>query len=365
MGALLRFGAAMAVAVTVMTLPPDSRPALAAPGAVTPRLPERLSATGLYDTDAPGRIAAQNRPFSPQYPLWSDGARKLRWIQLPPGAAIDASNATEWQFPVGTRFWKEFRFGDRKVETRMLWRATSTAWMAASYLWNAEQTDAVLAPAVGVPNVAEIAPGRRHSIPSQTDCLACHGTKPTTALGFNILQLSTDRDPDAIHGEPLEPDMVTLATLVSEGRIVPASPELVRQPPRIATRHPLTRTMLGYFSANCGSCHNGGGEIAAMGPSLRFSNLLHDGDAVAAQLVGHATTWQVPGVVDGRSVLIDPRLPEQSAMLVRMRSRRPSSQMPPLGTVMRDDAAVDRMNRWLKELSGRGLELTTTRGRHE
>ena len=364
MGALLRLGFVAAVALSVMTLQPDSRP-LAAPAPDTPRLPALLSETGLYEASTPGTVAAENRPFSPQYPLWSDGARKRRWVHLPPGTSIDATNVAEWTFPVGTRFWKEFRFGDRKVETRLLWRASSTEWMAASYLWNAEQSDAVLAPAAGVPNVADVAAGRRHSIPSQTDCLACHGTKRTTALGFNLLQLSTDRDPNAIHGEPLDPRMVTLATLIAEGRLAPASSELVRQPPRIATRHPLTRTMLGYFSANCGSCHNGGGEIAAMGPSLKFSNLLRDGDAVAAQLVGHLTSWQVPGVAEGQSVLIDPRLPEQSAMLVRMRSRRPSSQMPPLGTVMRDEAAIDGLNRWLKQLSESGLALTTTRGQQQ
>ena len=79
-------------------------------------------------------------------------------------------------------------------------------------------------------------------------------------------------------------------------------------------------------------------------------------------MIGQRTKWQVPGLADGASVLIDPRAPENSAMLVRMRSRRPSSQMPPLGTVVRDEAAIDGMNRWLKELSESGLELTTTRG---
>jgi hypothetical protein len=350
-------------AVVVMTLQAAWRPALAAPGAGPPSLPARLSETGLYTSGAAHTIAADNRPFSPQYPLWSDGARKRRWVYLPPGTAIDTTDPAAWTFPVGTRFWKEFLFGDRKVETRLLWRA-STGWIAASYLWNDEQTDAVLAPAEGVVNVATVGPGRQHSIPSRTDCLACHGTKLTSVLGFNPLQLSTDRDPNAIHGEPLEPGMVTLATLINERRLTPVSPALLRQPPRIAARHPLTRTMLGYFSTNCGSCHNGGGEISALGPSLTFSDLLKDGDAVASRLVGHLTAWQVPGAAEGESVLIDPRRPDRSAMLVRMRSRRPSSQMPPLGTVVRDEAAIDGMNRWLNALSD-DLELTSTRGRRQ
>src|SRR5512137_3035620 len=79
--------------------------------------PPRLADTGLYSDPATLTVDPRNLPFSPQYPLWSDGAAKRRWIRLPPGATIDASDPDEWDFPVGTRVWKEFTFG-RKVETR-------------------------------------------------------------------------------------------------------------------------------------------------------------------------------------------------------------------------------------------------------
>jgi hypothetical protein len=105
---------------------------------------------------------------------------------------------------------------------------------------------------------------------------------------------------------------------------------------------------MGYMLANCGSCHNGQGEIAAMGPTIRVDDLLRDADAVAASLVTQRTKWQVPGVPEGQSVLVDAHAPERSAILVRMRSRQPSSQMPPLGTVMRDTEAVDRIARWIR-----------------
>jgi hypothetical protein len=57
-----------------------------------------------------------------------------------------------------------------------------------------------------------------------------------TPLGFNALQLSTDRDPDAIHGEPLAPEMLMLATLVDERLLAPAPTDLVTHPPRIPPR---------------------------------------------------------------------------------------------------------------------------------
>jgi hypothetical protein len=39
---------------------------------------------------------------------------------------------------------------------------------------------------------------------------------------------------------------------------------------------------------------------------------------------------------------------------VRMRSRRPSSQMPPLGTVIRDQQPVDVITAWIQRLAASG-----------
>lgn len=311
------------------------------------RAPARLADTGLYAPGSTTILGPGVRPYSPQYPLWSDGAAKRRWVYIPPGTTIDASNPHEWSFPVGTRFWKEFAFNGRKVETRLIWRASADRWVYAAYQWNEDGTEATLAPADGVPQALEIASGRYHAIPSETDCAACHGTGRARVLGFTALQLSPDRDPRAIHGEALAPGMLTLATLREEGLLEPA-PAAIDASPRIRTRDPETRAVMGYMLANCGSCHNGRGEIAAMGPTIRVDDLLRDADAVAASLLTQRTRWQVPGVPEGQSVLVDVHAPERSAILVRMRSRQPSSQMPPLGTVVRDIEAVDRIARWIR-----------------
>jgi hypothetical protein len=179
------------------------------------------------------------------------------------------------------------------------------------------------------------------------DCGACHGTTRPGPLGFNALQLSTDRDPNAIHGEPLSPGMLTLAVLNAAGLLSPARPELVAAPPRIRTTRDDARAILGYFTANCGHCHNSSGEIGPNAPSLHYSDLLGDGDDVLRRLAAHHTDWQVPGQAAGESVMLDPAAPDRSAMLARMRSRRPSSQMPPLGTAMRDEEAVAAIQRWM------------------
>ena len=92
-------------------------------------LPQHLRDTGLYV--AGGQIHPDVLPFSPQYPLWSDGTIKRRWIYLPPGAVVDASRVDAWQFPVGTRLWKEFGY-DRRVETRYIERLADGSWRFAA-----------------------------------------------------------------------------------------------------------------------------------------------------------------------------------------------------------------------------------------
>ena len=326
-----------------------------APAPVAPRF---LSDTGLYSNVAKLEVDKRNRTFSPQYPLWSDGATKRRWVRLPEGSQINVADLANWDLPVGTRFWKEFSFNGRKVETRFLWQTRKGNWVFASYTWNEQQTNAQLASESGIADIAEIGDGKRHSIPSVSECRSCHDASRTETLGFNALQLSTDRDPNALHAEPLAGEMLTLKTLVDENLITPSRPELVTNPPRIAAASPVTRTALGYLSTNCGMCHNSEGPLASLGmllkqPSgarLHAERVGEGGPNVAIETtVGRASAWQLPGAADGASVRITAGSPDLSALVYRMKSRRPSSQMPPLGTVVPDHDAIEVVTRWISE----------------
>jgi hypothetical protein len=318
------------------------------PAGVKP--PRLLSETGLYR----GRrleVDPRHLAYSPQYPLWSDGAAKSRWLSLPAGTRIDAKDGDHWSFPVGTKFWKEFDFAGRKVETRMILRATPKRWVFATYLWNESQTDAEVAPEAGVPGYVEIAAGKRHSIPGVTDCRNCHEDERTPILGFNALQLSPDRDPLAPHAEPLKPGMVTLTDLVGRGLLSPAREEYVTSPPRIPGENPRARALLGYFTANCGSCHRADGTLAALGLDFRHSAAAHreSEEPGFATTVSRTGKWALPGHVQGESVRIEPGNPSGSTVLYRMKSRSPISQMPPLGTVLVDEEAVALLERFIGE----------------
>lgn len=313
-----------------------------------PDLPQRLSDTGLF---VPGSrvVDPRNRPFAPQYPLWTDGAQKSRWMRLPAGSRVDTRDIERWEFPVGTRLWKEFAFDGRKVETRLLWRSSGDAWTFASYQWNEEQSDAVLAPTEGVRRAAEIAPGRWHAVPSRDDCRACHDNG-RVVLGVTALQLSDDRDPQAPHAETLQPGMLTLRGLVADGLATNAA-ALRGRSPRIPG-DARTRATLGYLTANCGHCHHDGSRVATVRhPMLvpAFATPAHVRTTIRT-LLEQTTTWDLPHAEADTTTLLRAGAPDASAIVARMRSRRPSTQMPPLGTVLPDHDAIDLLRRWIEAL---------------
>jgi hypothetical protein len=281
-------------------------------------LPEHLRDTGLYDP--------RTLSFSPQYPLWSDGAHKRRWINLPPGTAIDASRPDAWQFPTGTRLWKEFSLGG-PVETRFIERLGDGTWRYAAYVWNAAGTDATLAPPEGI---AALPAHDGYSIPSESDCRACHESAAVPVLGFSALQLSSDRDPLAPHADGYTD--IDLDRLVERGLIENLAPGSTR--PRVEASSPIERAALGYLHGNCSHCHN---ETESRVPV----------DLTLAQ-----------SVVDSGSSdrVLRSLVNVRARFLARVSSRNPQQQMPPLGTRHVDVEALALLERWISQKSSTAEE---------
>jgi hypothetical protein len=312
-------------------------------------VPPTLAGTGLYADASTRRIDPRNLPFAPQYPLWSDGAEKRRWIFLPPGTAIDGTDPESWKFPVGTKLWKEFSWGGRPVETRLLQR-TRQGWTYATYVWDAAGTRAELAPPSGLVSSQEVAPGRRHVIPGVADCRNCHQAGRSEVLGFGALQLSPDRDPLAPHAEPVPDGAVTLTTLAARGLVRGLPRAILDRPPRVEATTARGRAALGYLHANCGGCHDRVGTLASLGLALRHSLSAQTPAAEPAALaLGHVSRAAAPGVAPADSFWIAPGAPERSTIVTRMASRWPVNQMPPLGTLVVDEQAVALVTAWIRE----------------
>ena len=319
-----------------------------------PSLPRLLSETGLY---LPGtrRVDPHNLGFVPQYPLWSDGARKQRWIRLPEQQAIDAKHPDAFEFPVGTKFWKEFSFG-RAVETRFMERLPDGSWRFASYVWDNDGREARLAPETGVRAVAPVAGGVVHDVPSLGDCKACHEGRHNPVLGFTALQLSPARDALAPHREDVPEASLNLHEFVARGALVNLPAQLLETPPAITGGSARENALRGYLYANCSSCHNGQGPLAELGLDFDVSVLPGAQNSLRASALGKISRFQPPG--RAHALRIDPSDPLASVVLFRMQSRNPTYQMPPLGTRVVDAEGVQLLTRFLtQDLSNRNNQV--------
>jgi hypothetical protein len=168
--------------------------------------------------------------YTPRYQLWSDGATKRRFVQLPKGEKIRVDASGAWTFPTGTRIYKEFYKGGYLHETRVI-EKTAAGFRIATYLWNEAGTEATLDMAGGTVGSGET----QHSVPSQRECAGCHNDDKNPVLGLSFVQLNPEmstEDKDALFVEAPAP-FVWRASATTE-----------------------MQTTLGYLHANCGHCHS-------------------------------------------------------------------------------------------------------------
>jgi len=294
----------------------------------------RLSETGLYANIAAKTINPNLLAFAPTHVLWSDAADKRRWIELPAGTQIDTTDMDHWQFPIGTRVFKEFAQNGKLLETRLIEKIDVDEFRMNAYVWRDDESDADLAV-----NGAQNIRGTQHDAPSSFDCRTCHRGEPGRILGFSALQLSRSSS---------DPNETTLAKLMQRN--------LLSTPPMNSAGYPApgdatTAAALGYLHANCGHCHNPSTpvfnqthmvlriDIAQRTPQTTNTYLTAwNLDAESAQYIARH-----PGIKR-----IEPGKPMQSAIWQRMNARGDNDQMPPEPfTEVKDQTGIDAVSAFI------------------
>jgi hypothetical protein len=304
-----------------------------------------LGCTGLYASWSLRTLNEGVSAFTPGYELWSDGANKNRWIFLPPGTQIDnggngqAGTMDGWIFPVGTKAWKQFSFGDRLVETRLVWKRTD-GWFETTYLWSSDYSSAIEHTS-GLLVEGVDAEGARYQIPSSATCGRCHGGAGDELLGFEAINLS------ALRAQGLTLDELSRRALLTQ---IPDQPYLV-------PGEPDAEASLGWLHANCGAaCHN---ERMFPGPLWMRLRLQTDQlDSVESTetwrtAMNQATVyWPLAPCTDGPWKRISPSNPDCSTVVYRDSVRDPYpgsllNQMPPLVSHRVPVDAVETLRRWI------------------
>ena len=302
--------------------------------------PTRLSETGLFAETRGLRPAAGVHPFVINAPAWHDGAGAERWLAMP-GVKMAEQNGPwkSWNLPDGTALAQTLSLPAqdgkpaRRVETRVLLKQAGD-WSAYSYVWDAAQTDAVLAPGDGQRLTID---DRDWLVPSRSDCLSCHSREANFALGLTNAQLNREVTADGRAQNQI-------AAFVGRG-LVRGNPPAARAP-RLADPSdrsaPLDERVRAYFATNCAHCHipNGGGNATMdLTPWVRPEKQ-HLLDAVPL----HGDF----GLRDAR--LVAPGNAGRSVLPLRV-AVRGTGQMPPVGTMAGDPAGVQLLYQWIQSLA--------------
>ena len=289
-----------------------------------------LSAYRLF-TDTAGRIPAPGvTRYTLNTPLFSDYAEKFRYVWLPAGTTARYTGKGVLEFPVGTTIVKsfaypaDFRAPDarvRLIETRLLVRRAS-GWVPISYVWNANQTEAVLKRAgVRVPvafiDAAGAARQIDYAVPNVNQCKQCHQQdNEATPIGPTAGNLNGGLDG---HGES------QLIAWSAAGRLSGLS----ANPPKLArwddTAAPVADRARAYLEVNCGHCHSRAGFASNSGLYLQ-----HDEPDAEHQGIGKRPVAAGRGS-GGLSFAIAPGEPDASILLHRMESNEPGVMMPQFG----------------------------------
>ncbi len=328
-------------------------PAVITAAAAKP-FPNLLSKTGLFADTKANRMAPGVMPYSVNSPLWSDNAIKQRYIAIPGDGKIDHDHVTGWEFPEGTVLVKTFALdlvsGDpssrRRLETR-LEHLEQHHWRNYTYVWNDEQTDAVLLEdPKGHDQTFTIreTDGRqreqRWHYPGRAECTLCHTMPVNYVLGPSTRQMNKEYDyGNGVVANQLEVlnQLGMLAKPLANGKADGLTKLVDPKDPHAS----LDARARAYLHANCSHCHIkwGGGNAYFW---LNSETPLDQTGAIGT--APQHGDLHVPG-----AKVIDPGHPERSLIALRMALLGPE-RMPRIASNVVDQDAVKLISEWIASL---------------
>lgn len=330
--------------------------------------PKKLSATGLFADTASHQIAPGVLPYSINAEPWADGTIAERFLALPGEAKLGTYKTTnaqvgyfagDWQFPDGAVLAKtvslELEPGNkasrRRLETQVL-HFDVDSWKTYNYVWNEEQTDAVLAEDVGSDQTLRVQgsgfrvqqgqetgeTGPRQQTwhhASRTECKLCHTTRVGSILGFKPAQLERQHD----YGGTFADQLSTLDHIGLFAEPLPTKRDAWVNPHDAAA--PLEQRARTYLHVNCGHCHTrGGGGSSFFDVQMRVQ-LPRTG------LIGSRPTQGTFNILGAE--IVAPGDPYRSVLLYRM-SKLGHGRMPQFGSGVVDSQGTKLMREWIASL---------------
>jgi uncharacterized repeat protein (TIGR03806 family) len=317
-----------------------------------PSHPEKLSEYGLFVGN--GRTqepAAGVIPYDLNTPLFTDYALKFRFVKLPEGTSAKYRADDAFEFPVGTVIAKTFAYptdardpslGRRLIETRIL-KHEPDGWVGIPYIWNDEQTDAVLEVAGDLVDVSWIDESgqqrtNNYIIPNVNQCKACHRQGDAfSPLGPKARHLN--KDFAYAHGSENQLTHWKRVGALSDAPEPADAPRLaVWNDPASGT---LDQRARAWLEINCAHCHN------HLGPARNAGLDLMASQREPRKYGIFKTTVAAGRGTGGFDFDIVPADPDHSIMMFRLGSTDAGIMMPELGKRLIHTEGVDLVRQWI------------------
>jgi uncharacterized repeat protein (TIGR03806 family) len=330
--------------------------------------PRTLSQSGLFASVHDQVPAAGVVPYRINAEAWADGARAERFLAIPGDGRIEFDRNGYGNLPEGSvlartvsldvweRDWREPR--SRRVETQVLHREAGS-WRPYTYVWNEDQSDAVLTDAGGASRTLSVPDrqaegGRRtltYRIAARTECVLCHNPwveARTTVFGIQSaspLALGTPHlDCDGLPPGSGENQLHRLERL---GYFAGPLPARAGQRARLADPGDrgagLEARARAYLQVNCAHCHSqhsGGTALIALGAELPLAE---------TRTVAGRPMQGTFGIDDAQ--IIAPGEPARSVLFYRMAKLGPG-RMPRIGSHEVDERGLRLIADWIAQLPG-------------
>ena len=322
--------------------------------ALLAKRPQRnLSAYGLFADGAAQKPSERVLPYDLQVPLFTDYAEKYRFVYLPEGQAAAYDDNEVFEFPVGSTLVKTFAYpadlrepdkGVRLIETRLLIHQEN-GWVAWAYVWNEDQSDAVLKVAGKVVPLSFIGhDGESRSIsyvvPNRNQCKGCHSyDREFTPIGPKARNLNKPYD----YGHGDENQLVAWETAgVLVGK--PEQSDIPRLPAMDDVNAPIDDRARAYLDINCAHCHRLEGPGSTSGLFLTYGEETpvtwgYEKRPVAAGRGSGGLTYDIaPGDA------------EASILHYRMASTDPGIMMPEVGRTLVHQEGLALIRDWINQM---------------
>lgn len=268
--------------------------------------------------------------YSMTTPLYTDYAHKLRVVAVPDGTKMTYEGEGLLDFPDNTILAKTFYYlndernpslGKKIIETRVLIKKEGQ-WLVRNYVWNEDQTDAVLDDGLHSLQVdwiddLGISKSVNYIVPPNNLCIQCHNNNGTIIpIGPKARVMNFEHNNQNILQFFKDEDLLESAPDVSQIAVLPDWED---------ESYSLEERARAYLDVNCAHCHQEGGSYnQTFGDGFQFT---------------YETPFEESNIYEKRTQIRD-----------RMDIQIPGYFMPLIGTSLKHTEGIELINAYLDSL---------------